>query len=69
MNKSIGILSKFVTNQHQLIIKGKIPKEVWKVLQERFQYINPISISRFIHEATTKKLSDFRDIYKYTGSY
>ena len=36
MSKSLGILSKLVADQHQLIIEGKTPEEAWNALQERF---------------------------------
>ncbi len=32
MSKAVGILSKIVSDQHQSIIKGKIPKDVWSTL-------------------------------------
>lgn len=69
MSKSAGILSKLVSDQHQPIIEGKTPEEVWNTLQERFQRINPMSTSRLIHHATTKKLSDFKDVHESTSSY
>lgn len=69
MSKSVGILSILVANKHQPIIKGKTPEKAQKVLQERFQYINPMSISCLIYKATTKKLLDFKDVHKYTNSY
>lgn len=69
MSKSAGILSKLVSDQHQPIIEGKTPEEVWNTLQERFQRINPMSTSRLIHDVTTKKLSDFKDVHESTNSY
>ncbi len=69
MSKSISILSKLVADQHQLIIEGKTPEEAWNALQERFQHINPMSTSRLIHKATTKKLLDLKDVHDFTSSY
>ena len=66
---SIVILSKLVADQHQLIIKGKIQKEAWNVLQERFQQINLMSTSHLIPKATTKKLLDCKNVHKFTSSY
>lgn len=68
MSKSADILFKLIVNQHQSIIKGKKPYKAWKVLQERFQYINPLNTSCLIHEVITKELWGFKDIYKYTNS-
>lgn len=68
MSKSAGILSKLVSDQHQPIIEGKTPEEAWNTLQERFQHINPMGTSRLIYDATTKKLSDFKDVHEYTSS-
>lgn len=66
MNKAVGIISKLVLDQHQPIIKGKIPQETWIALQKRFQYINSISISYIIYNATTKKLLNFKNVNAYT---
>lgn len=69
MNKAAGILSKIISDQHQPIIEGKSSQKAWNILHERFQNINPISTSRIIYEATTKKLSDFKNVHKYTSHY
>ncbi len=69
MSKFVGILSKLVANQHQPIIEGKMSEKAWNALQERFQHINPISTSHLVHETTTKKLSDFKDVHDFTSSY
>lgn len=69
MSKAAGILSKLVSNQHQPIIKGKTLEEVWSTLQQRFQYINSMRMSRLIHDVTTKKLGDFKGVHKYISSY
>ena len=69
MSKFVGILSKFVANQHQPIIEDKTPKEAWNALQEKFQYINPMNISCLIHEVTTKKLLNSKDLHKFTSNY
>lgn len=69
MSKAADIISKLVSDQHQPIIKGKSPQEAWNTLQERFQHINPMITSRIIYEATTKKLSDFKNVHQYTSQY
>ena len=69
MSKAAKILSKIVSDQHQPIIEGKSPQEAWNTLQERFQHINPMSTSRIMYEATTKKLSDFKNVHEYTSHY
>lgn len=69
MSKSASILSKLITDQHQTIIRGKSIEGAWKALQKRIQLINPMSTSRLTHEATLKKLLNFKDIYGYTSSY
>lgn len=69
MSKAAGIISKLVSNQHQPIIEGNTPEETWTTLQKRFQHINPMSTSRIIHDNTTKKLSDFKNVHKYTSHY
>lgn len=69
MSKAVGIISKIVSDQHQPIIVTKTIEEVWSTFQQRFQYINLMSISRLIYNATMKKLADFKDVHKYNSSY
>ncbi len=69
ISKAAGIISKLVSNQHQSIIEGKSPQEACNTLQERFQHVNPTSTSRIIYEATNKKLSNFKNVHKYTSHY
>ncbi len=69
ISKAAGIISKLVSDQHQPIFEGKTPQEAWIALQERFQHINSMSTSRIIYDITTKKLSDFKNVHKYTSHY
>ncbi len=69
MSKAASIISKLILDQHQPIIKGKTPQKAWIALQELFQHINPMSTSRTIYDVTTKKLSDFKNVYEYTSHY
>lgn len=69
MSKIAKILSKILSNQHQLFIKGKSPHKAWNILQKRFQHTNLRSTSQIIYKATIKKLSDFKNIYKYISHY
>ena len=69
MSKAAGIISKLVADQHQPIIERKSPQEALNIFQERFQHINPMSTSRILYKATTKKLSDFKNVHEYTSRY
>lgn len=69
MCKAAGILYKIVSDRHQPISEGKTLQEAWIPLQQRFQHINPIVTSRLIYDATSKKLSDFKDVREYISSY
>lgn len=69
MSKAAEILSKIISDHHQPIIEGKNPQKAWNTLHERFQHINPINTSQIIYEATIKKLSDFKNVHKYTSHY
>lgn len=69
MSKAAGIIFKLVSDQHQPIIERKTLKEAWIALQNRFQYINLMSTSQIIYDATTKKLLDFKNMHKYTSHY
>lgn len=42
---------------------------MWNALEIWFQHILPIDISRILHTASAKKMSDFKDVVKYNTSY
>lgn len=42
---------------------------MWQILQERFQYVLPISILRKVLNVTKVKLLDCKDIQEYTNAY
>lgn len=69
ISKAVSIISKLISDQYLPVIKEKIPKKAWIALQKRIQYINLMSTSYIIYNATIKKLSDFKSVHKYTSHY
>lgn len=67
--KAIDILSKLVSNVLQPMTENKTSQKAQIALHERFQYIDVMSTSEIIYEATLHKLSDFINVTKYTSSY
>lgn len=67
--KAGGILSKLISNALQPIIEDKTPQDPWNALQERFQYVDVMSTSRIMYEATSKKLSEFKSVKENKSSY
>ena len=57
ISKAGGILSKLISNALLPIIEDKTSQDAWNALQERFRYIDGMSTSRIMYEATSKKLS------------
>lgn len=68
MKKAGGILSKLILNALQPIVKEKILQKEWNTLQERFQHINVMSTLRIIYKATSKKLSEFKNVQEYISN-
>ena len=69
VSKAGGILSKLISDALQPIIEDKTPQDAWNALQERFQHVDVMSTSRIIYEATSRKLSEFKNVTEYTSSY
>ena len=67
--KAGNILSKLISDALQPIIEDKTPQDAWNALQEKFQSIDVMSISRIIYKATSQKLSEFKNVTKYTSNY
>ncbi len=67
MTKAAGKISKLVFDQHQPIFEGKSLQVACNTLQEHFQNINPMNTTRIIYKATDKKLSNFKNLHKYTS--
>ncbi len=69
LSKTEGIIKNSVASQHQVVIEGKEAKEMWEILQTKFQHISPMSISRLIMETMKLRLSDCKDINEYCSKY
>lgn len=68
MAKSKSIIHELVADAHHPIFEGKTAQEMWTALETRFQHLSPMSVSRILHNASAKKMGDFKDVIKYTGS-
>lgn len=69
MAKSKSIIHKLVADAQHPIFEGKTAQEMWNALEIRFQHISPMGVSRILHNASAKKMSDFNDVVEYTSSY
>lgn len=69
MAKSKSITHELVADAHHPILEGKTAQEMWNALENRFQHISPMGVSRIPHIDSAKKMSDFKDVVEYTSSY
>lgn len=69
MSNARELLSKLISDSLQLIIEGKMPRENWDALQEKFQHIDGMSTSSIIEETTSRKLTELKHVVEYTSSY
>ena len=69
MAKSKSIIHKLVVDANHPILEGKTTQEMWNALKIWLQHISPMGVSRILHTASAKKMSDFKDVVKYTSSY
>lgn len=69
ISKAGGIDSKLISNALQPIIEDKTPQDAWNALQEKFQYVDVMSTSRIMYEATSKKLSKFKGVKELQAAF
>ncbi len=67
--QSKSIIHELVTDAHHPILENKIAQEIWNALEIQFQHISPMGVSRILHTASAKKMSDFKVVVEYTSSY
>ena len=68
-SKAEGVIQKLVADIHHPILEGKSPQEMWRILEERFQHISPMSVTRSLYEASNLKMSDCKGVIEFTSSY
>lgn len=69
LTKSAGIIQELVDKSLHPLIHNKTAAEMWAILEERFQHISPMSVSRVLVDACNVKLSDCKDVVDYTSRY
>ena len=69
LTKSAGLIKELVNKNLHLFLNNKSAVEMWTFLENRFQYILPMSVTRFFCETCNVKLSDCKDVIDYTGRY
>ena len=69
IQKGEGTIRRSGAHKHHPILEGKTLQEMWETLKERFQHVSPINTSRKILDTVKIKLSDCKDMHKYTSAY
>lgn len=67
--KSAGIIKELVDKNLYPLLNGKTAQEMWAILEARFHHISPKSVIWIFSDACTIKLSECKDIIKYTSRY
>ena len=69
LTKSAGLIKELVDKSLHPLLNNKTAAEMWTLLEDRFQHISPMSVTRIFADALTTKLSDCKDIMEYTSRY
>lgn len=69
LSKSAGLIKELVDKSLHPLLNDKSAAEMWTFLENRFQHISPMSVTRIFCEACNIKLSDCKDVMDYTGRY
>lgn len=69
LTKSAGIIKELVDKSLHPLLNNKTAAEMWTLLEDRFQHISPMSVTRMFADALNTKLSDCKDVAEYTSRY
>ena len=69
LSKSAGFIKELIDKSLQPLLSKKSAAEMWTILENRFQYISPMSVIRIFLDACAIKLSDCNDVIDYTSRY
>ena len=69
LTKSAGLIIQLVDKSLHPLLNDKTAAEMWSILENRFQHISPMSVTRLFVDACNIKLSNCKDIIDYTSRY
>lgn len=69
LTKNAGLIKELVDKSLHPLLNNKSAAEMWTILENRFQHISPMSVSRIFMDACSVRLSDCKDIIDYTSRY
>ncbi len=67
--KSAGLIRELVDKTIHPLLNDKSAAQMWTFLENRFQHISPMSVTRIFSKAYNIKLSDCKDVMDYTDRY
>lgn len=63
------MILKVVNKTLQPLLNIKSTAKIWTILEDHFQYISPMSITRIFSDTCNLRLLDCKDIIDYTSHY
>ncbi len=69
LTKSAGLIRELVDKTIHPLLNNKSAAQMWTFLENKFQHISPMSVTRIFSKACNIKLSDCKDVMDYTGRY
>lgn len=69
LSKSIGLIKELVDKNLYPLLSNKNTGKIWIILENRFQYISSISVTRIFLDTYVVKLLDCTDVINYTSHY
>ena len=69
LSKCAGLIKELVDKSLHLLLSEKSAAEMWIILENRFQHISPMSMTRIFLDACAVKLSDCNNVINYTSRY
>ena len=69
LSKSAGLIKEFVNKSLHPLLSEKNAAKMCTILENRFQHISPMSVTRIFLDACAVKLSDCNNVIDYTSHY
>lgn len=69
LSKSAGLIKALVDKSLHPLLSDKSAAKMWRIFENKFQHISPMSVTRIFLDACAVRLLDCTNVIDYTSRY